>query len=93
MPDSDYHVYILTNWNHRVMYVGSTKDLVRRVKQHKSGNGAVFTRKYAVDRLVYFEKVSGMKNALRREKQLKRWKRSWKDELVESVNPDWNDLS
>lgn len=92
MSDSDYYVYILTNWNHQVMYVGSTKDLARRLKQHRSGNGADFTRKYKVNKLVYFEKASDMKEALRREGQLKRWRRKWKDSLVETVNPEWEDL-
>lgn len=92
MSDISYYVYILTNWNHRVMYVGSTKDLKKRISQHKTKRETGFTHKYKVNKLVYFEKAVGIKDALQREKQLKRWRRKWKNELVESINPNWEDL-
>lgn len=92
--DSVYYVYILTNWNNRVMYVGSTKDLKNRVKQHRARGKTGFTHKYKVNKLVYFEKVvGGIEAGLRRERQIKEWRRSWKNALVESINPTWMDLS
>ncbi len=91
--DSVNYVYILTNWNHKVMYVGSTKDLKNRVKQHRARGKTGFTHKYKVNKLVYFENAVGVREGLQREKQIKEWKRSWKDALVESINPTWVDLS
>ncbi|MBP7060535.1 MAG: GIY-YIG nuclease family protein [Candidatus Moranbacteria bacterium] len=92
MSEASYYVYILTNWNHQVMYVGSTKDLKKRVEQHRAKKKTGFTHKYRVTKLVYFEKVSGIKNGLRRERQIKEWRRAWKNELVATLNPTWRDL-
>lgn len=75
------------------MYVGSTKDLKQRVGQHRAKRKVGFTHKYKVGKLVYFEKAVGIKEGLRRERQIKEWRRSWKNELVESINPTWMDLS
>ena len=92
MSDKSYYVYILTNWNYRVMYIGVTNDLKRRVYEHKNKLLDGFTKKYNVNKLVYFEETNDVSIAIEREKQLKGWKRSKKDRLVSSENPKWNDL-
>jgi len=86
-------VYILTNKNRRSLYVGVTTDLRRRLMQHRSGEGSAFARKYRVHRLVYIEWHDMIAEAILREKRVKNWRRDWKDALIESVNPDWRDLS
>ncbi len=88
-----YYVYILTNWNNKVMYVGVTGNLLRRLYEHKNGVYEGFTKKYHVHKLVYFEETSDVYAALTREKQLKGLLRSKKNALVETMNPDWHDLS
>ncbi|MBR4905996.1 MAG: GIY-YIG nuclease family protein [Clostridia bacterium] len=88
-----YYVYILTNWNNKVMYVGVTGNLLRRLYEHKNGVYEGFTKKYHVHKLVYFEETSEVYAALTREKQLKGLLRSKKNALVETMNPDWHDLS
>lgn len=88
-----YYVYILTNWNNRVMYIGVTNNLQHRLQQHKHGIYEGFTKKYHVHKLVYYETASDVKAAIQREKQLKGWRRERKNSLVESVNPHWLDLS
>ena len=88
-----YWVYILANWDHRVLYTGVTNDLTRRLYEHKSGLHEGFTKKYRVTNLVYFEQTSDVNAAIAREKQIKGWRREKKDALVEQVNPEWNDLS
>lgn len=75
------------------MYVGSTKDLKKRVRQHRAKRKVGFTHKYKANKLVYFEKALGIKEGLRRERQIKERRRSWKNELVESINLTWMDLS
>ncbi len=90
---NNYYVYILTTKNNHVMYIGVTNDLKRRVNEHKSKLIDGFTKKYNVDKLVYFEKTTGAMAAIKREKQLKGWSRSKKDALVSSMNPDWKDLT
>lgn len=89
----EYYVYILTNWNNKVMYVGVTNDIERRIYEHKNKLIEGFTKKYNVEKLVYFEITSSIEAAIEREKQLKGWKRSRKNELVEANNPSWTDLS
>lgn len=89
----EYYVYILTNWNNKVMYVGVTNDIERRIFEHKNKLIEGFTKKYNVDKLVYFEITSSIEAAIEREKQLKGWKRIRKNELVEANNPSWTDLS
>ena len=74
-------------------YMGITNDLTRRVFEHKTGLVNGFTKKYSVNKLVYFESTSDVNAAILREKRLKKWKRQWKIELIEKSNPDWNDLS
>ena len=87
-----YYVYLLTNWNHRVLYVGVTNDLLRRVYAHKEKLVKGFTEKYNVSKLVYFEETSDVRSALAREKEIRKWRREKKDALIHSVHPEWNDL-
>ena len=94
MPlDRYYYVYILTNWNNKVLYTGVTNDLVKRVYQHKNKLAEGFTKKYNLNKLVYFETTNDVTSAIAREKQIKGWLRTKKNELVESINPEWRDLS
>ena len=86
-----YYVYILTNKTDTVMYIGVTNDLRRRLCEHKNEQIEGFTKKYHVHKLVYFEEYSEVNDAIAREKQLKRWVRSKKNELVETKNPNWDD--
>ncbi|MDO8240427.1 MAG: GIY-YIG nuclease family protein [Candidatus Moranbacteria bacterium] len=88
-----YCVYILTNQTNRVLYVGVTSNLPKRIYEHKNKLADGFTKKYNVDKLVYFEQGEDVSSALHREKQLKKWKRAWKLELIEKSNPEWKDLS
>ena len=89
----DYWVYILTSRDNKVMYIGVTNDLVRRLYEHKMKLTGGFTAKYNVHRLVYFESTPSVEAAITREKQLKGWSRAKKNALVISSNPDWTDLS
>ena len=88
----NYYVYILTNQNGNVMYVGVTNDLVRRIYEHKNGTADGFTKKYKTTKLVYFECFSKAEDAIACEKKLKGWRRQKKDELVCSFNPERKDL-
>ena len=92
MTSGVYYVYILASKRNGTLYIGMTNDLIRRVHEHKGGYVEGFTSKYGVDKLVYFEQCENFKSALLREKQLKEWKRKWKLELIEKVNPLWEDL-
>ncbi|MBQ6115698.1 MAG: GIY-YIG nuclease family protein [Oscillospiraceae bacterium] len=89
----EYCVYILTSRNDRVMYIGVTNDLTRRIYEHKQELIEGFTKRYHVHKLVYYEMTSDVKNAIEREKQLKHWVRAKKNALVETMNPEWKDLS
>ncbi len=86
------YVYILSNLKRTTFYIGVTNDLKRRVSEHKEGKGSVFTRKYKLHYLVYFERILGIEQAIKRETQLKNGKRSWKIDLIKSVNPKMLDL-
>ena len=86
-------VYILANRKNGTLYIGVTSNLRTRMQAHKLGTGADFPAKYGCDRLVYYERFENMGEAIGREKRLKAWKRQWKIELIESINPDWKDLS
>ena len=88
-----YYVYILTNDQNRVMYIGVTNDLQRRVYEHKNELVDGFTKRYHVHKLVYYEEYQGVKDAITREKRLKGLLRSKKNALVSAANPDWNDLA
>ena len=85
-------VYILASGRNGTIYVGVTSDLTKRVWEHKNDLLDGFTKKYGIHRLVYYEMHDDMVSAITREKQLKKWNRAWKLELIESFNPDWNDL-
>ena len=87
-----FYVYILTSVNRKVMYVGVTNNLVRRVYEHREKFVEGFTRKYGVSRLVYYEAHATIAAALQREKNIKHWSREWKIDLIRSQNPEWNDL-
>jgi len=91
--EKTYYVYLLTNWNNKVMYVGVTSNLERRVYEHKNKLLAGFTEKYKVNKLVYFETSNDVMAALEREKQIKKWRREKKNLLVIGMNPEWKDLS
>ena len=88
-----YYVYILTNWNDKVMYVGVTNDLERRLYEHKNKLMKGFTAKYNLDKLVYYEVTNDVNTAIQREKEIKNWRRERKNTLVNEVNPTWQDLS
>jgi len=87
-----YFVYILASKRNGTLYIGVTNDLVQRVEEHKSGLQEGFTRRYGVHQLVYFEAWASVRDAITREKRLKKWNRQWKIELIESLNPQWKDL-
>ncbi|HRO03576.1 MAG TPA: GIY-YIG nuclease family protein [Terricaulis sp.] len=84
-------VYILASQRNGTLYTGSARDLVARVHQHREGLGG-FTRKYGVTRLVWFEAQESVAAAYKREQLIKRWRRAWKLELIEKMNPRWEDL-
>lgn len=86
------YTYILTNNNLTVLYVGATKDLKNRIDCHKDGKGAVFTKKYNVTILIYFEEFDNYHDAFAREKQLKNWHKEWKWNLAKISNPELKDL-
>jgi len=87
-----YYVYILASKKNGTLYVGFTGDLIKRITQHKKGDTEGFTRRYGIDKLVYYEYSENALSAIQREKQLKKWKRAWKIELIERENPNWDDL-
>ena len=86
-------VYILASGSYGTLYIGVTSNIVARLYQHRSGEVKGFTSLYGVHRLVRFELFGTMPDAIAREKQLKRWHRQWKINLIESENPDWHDLA
>ena len=88
-----FYVYILATKKDGPLYVGITSDLQKRVFEHKTHAIPGFTARYNVDRLVYFEVLEDPLNAVAREKQLKKWHRAWKVELIERENPEWRDLA
>ncbi|HEY7164823.1 MAG TPA: GIY-YIG nuclease family protein [Candidatus Binatia bacterium] len=88
-----YYIYLLTNWNNEVMYVGVTNDLKRRIYEHQNKLVPGFTGKYNVNKLVYFEETRDVRSAITREKEIKKWRREKKNRLVQNANPEWKDLS
>jgi len=88
-----YYVYLLTNWNNKVMYVGVTNNMERRIYEHKNKLIKGFTEKYNVNKLVYFEETQDVITAIAREKEIKKWRREKKNNLVNRINPTWKDLS
>ncbi len=87
------YVYILTSGKNGTLYIGVTNNLSSRVWLHKQGRASVFTKRYGVSRLVWYEDYPTVPQAIQRETSLKRWKREWKIALIEQVNPAWEDLS
>ncbi len=87
-----YYVYILTNKKQGTLYLGITNNLIRRIYEHKQGCVDGFSKKYKTNQLVYFEETSDVDSAIQREKQMKKWYRSWKIKLIEQNNPEWKDL-
>jgi len=85
-------VYILASTRNGTLYIGVTSDLVKRVWQHREDLVEGFTKQYGVHTLVYYELHADMVNAMQREKQMKKWNRAWKIELIEKENPEWVDL-
>ena len=88
-----YYVYMLTNWNNKVLYTGVTNDLKRRLYEHKNKLLPGFTSKYNVDKLVYFEYTNDINTAIARGKEIKGFSRNKKNALVYEKNPEWIDLS
>jgi putative endonuclease len=87
-----YYVYILASKRNGTLYIGVTDNLKNRVYQHKTGLCNGFTKKYNIDKLVYFERFDSIDYAIVREKRLKKWNREWKIRLIEEKNPNWTDL-
>ena len=87
------YVYIMANKHNTTLYTGVTNDIKRRVAEHKLHINKGFTDRYNIEKLVYFETCKDMTTAIRREKQVKKWKREWKESLVRDMNPEWKDLA
>ncbi|MCL2860201.1 MAG: GIY-YIG nuclease family protein [Oscillospiraceae bacterium] len=87
-----YYVYILTNYTNKVLYVGVTNNLIRRIYEHKNKLASGFTSKYNVNKLVYYDGTNEAMSAIEREKQIKGWTRKKKINLINDFNPDWIDL-
>jgi len=92
MQTQNYYVYILSNKYNAVFYVGVTNDLVRRITEHKEKINSGFTSKYNCTKLIWYEVHTDINYAIKKEKQLKRWKRSYKFSLITKMNPNWVDL-
>ncbi len=88
-----YYVYILSNWDDSVLYIGVTGNLTRRLYEHREHLVDGFTKKFNVHKLVYYENTNDVYSAISREKQLKKWNRSKKNLLITQMNPQWRDLS
>lgn len=87
-----FYIYILSSKKNKTLYVGVTSNLVKRVYEHKQDFVEGFTKKYKIHNLVYFEETNTAEEAIRKEKQIKAWRRAWKVELIEKNNPKWEDL-
>ena len=88
-----FYIYILTNYSKTLLYIGFTSNIIRRIIEHKNDLGCKFTRKYKLKYLVYFEQCENVYSIMEREKQIKKWRREKKDNLIKSINPNLNDLS
>jgi len=86
------YVYMVTNKNKTVLYTGITSDLYSRIYKHKQGTASIFTARYKCRYLVYYEIFNSIEAAIKREKQIKKYPRKWKENLINSFNPDWEDL-
>jgi putative endonuclease len=87
-----YFVYMLTNRPHGTLYIGVTNNVERRVSEHRGEGGSEFCRKYNLNRLVYVDEFQDVEYAIAAEKRIKRWRRAWKDQMIEKLNPHWDDL-
>lgn len=85
-------IYIISNQSRSVFYIGMTNNLKNRIEQHKQGVGSLFTKRYKVVDLLYFEEFLDINQAIGREKQLKNWRRDWKIDLIKTLNPEMRDL-
>lgn len=92
MEQKKYYVYILAKARNSTFYVGVTSNLQKRIWEHKNETADGFTKKYGIKTLVYYEVFEDPENAIKREKRLKKWNRGWKMEIIEQMNPEWNDL-
>ncbi|MFN6933890.1 MAG: GIY-YIG nuclease family protein [Tsuneonella sp.] len=92
-PDFQPTVYLMASARNGTLYIGVTSNLLQRIAQHREGTFGGFTAKYAVKCLVWFEQHNTMEHAIAREKQLKKWNRAWKLDLIEKANPQWRDLA
>ncbi|OGH99111.1 MAG: hypothetical protein A2104_00805 [Candidatus Melainabacteria bacterium GWF2_32_7] len=88
----DYYIYILTNYNQTSFYIGFTNDLIRRIYEHKEKFIKGYSQKYHLTKLVYYEIISSVEEAILREKKLKNWHREWKINLIKKFNPEFKDL-
>ncbi len=88
----NYYIYIITNWNNKVLYTGVTNNLERRMYEHIHGINDGFSKKYKLKKLVYFEETVDINAAIEREKKIKNLNRKSKEQLIESKNPNWDDL-
>ncbi len=89
---SEWYVYIMASGRNGTLYVGATNDLRGRVGRHKAGTGTDFTKRYRVNKLVYYKRQASKGKAISQERQIKKWDRQWKMRLIEEVNPEWEDL-
>lgn len=89
----NYYLYMMANWNNKVLYTGVTSNLEKRVWEHKNEIYEGFSKKYKTKKLVYFEQADDINIAIKREKQIKNWARNKKDFLINQINLQWNDLS
>ena len=87
-----YYLYLLTNYKNTVLYLGVTNDLKRRIKEHKDGINKGFSKKYKCNKLVWFEEFEDIRFAIEMEKKMKKWKREYKENLINEKNPEWKDL-
>lgn len=87
-----YYVYIMTNQNNKVLYIGVTNNLQRRVYEHKNGLFEGYTKKYNCKKLIWYNQTGDINSAIREEKRMKKWKREFKENVINEMNPEWNDL-
>ncbi len=92
MKQKQYYLYITVSRKEGTLYVGTTNNLLKRIYEHKNNLIDGFTKKYNVHKLVYYEETNDIQNAIQREKQIKKWKREWKMNLIKKFNPNWKDL-
>jgi putative endonuclease len=92
MIEKGFYVYVLASHHNHVLYIGITSNLPKRIWEHKTKVIKGFTDRYNVDRLVYYEVYDNAESAIKRERNIKEWKRQWKINLIEKANPQWSDL-